>query len=215
MEDLPAITPVNFFQFAADVHTLPKGKTFPRISEKELSKFLLPDLSFLLGEEYFADVAMGWSEDGIECAVKVNQPFTECAYPLIRKGDSFELFIDTRNIKTSGFNTRFCHHFFFLPESTDGIQAGELTRFRTEDAHELCDGNDLQICSFLKKDRYMLHCFIPKECLTGFDPLQFPRLGASYRINRPGNSPQHFSATGEDYSFEQLPSLWAEIRLVP
>ncbi len=62
--------------------------------------------------------------------------------------------IDTRDLKTSGYNTKFCHHFYFLPEKIDGIQCGEVTRFRTEDTHELCDPQFLQVESHKHSSGY-------------------------------------------------------------
>ena len=215
-------------------------------------------------------------EEGIELQVVVNQPVQECFYPDVSRGDGIELFFDTRDVKTSGYNTRFCHHFFFLPEAVDGHQAGELTRFRTEDVHDLCDPNELKIksreaiaklpaaqnrpfdascrgggsstppsmseppphepakpvlargvkiidfslaASFATTSQtssrgYSLQIFIPSQCLYGYDPDQFDRMGFSYRLNRYRGDPQHFSAVTDEYQIEQQPSLWSSVQLV-
>ncbi|MFQ5729983.1 MAG: sugar-binding protein, partial [Waddliaceae bacterium] len=158
--------------------------------------------------------AMGWKKEGIEFLFKVDKKFEEAFYPDVVRGDSVEIFIDTRNVKTSGYNTRFCHHFFFLPEAVEGHQAGELTHFRTEDVHELCDPSELKIKAQVKTNQYTLHIWIPRECLYGYDPEPFDRLGFSYRINRPYWESQHFSVVTEDYQLEQQPSLWSSLRLV-
>jgi hypothetical protein len=144
----------------------------------------------------------------------VSQAFQRVTYPDIARGDSVELFFDTRDVKTSGFNTRFCHHFFFLPEAVDGHQAGEITRFRTEDIHELCDPKELKVKSQLKSNSYQMQIFIPAHCLHGYDSEQFDRLGFTYRINRPDGPSQHFSVVTDDYQVEQQPSLWSSVRLV-
>jgi hypothetical protein len=122
--------------------------------------------------------------------------------------------IDTRDVKTAGFNTRFCHHFFFLSEPVEGLVAGEITRFRTEDTHELCDPQDLKVISSRKKNSYTMNLFIPGSCLYGYDPDQFNRLGFTYRLNRAHGFPQHFSVVSEDYQIEQQPSLWSSLRLI-
>ena len=145
-EDSFALSPVNFFQLSVDCHYAANG-----LSEQ---KYFLPNTSQLCGEEYFAKVALGWNEKGLECLVEVSQPFHQAYYPVVTRGDSVELMVDTRDVKTSGYNTRFCHHFFFLPEAIEGIQAGELTRFRTEDRHELCDPQDLKVESQLSVKSY-------------------------------------------------------------
>lgn len=214
MEELPPITPLNFFQIASSCQALAENQKFPQISLENLKKYKLPSTSNFSDEESFADVAMGWSEEGLEFLFYVHKNFEEAFYPNITKGDSVEIFIDTRNIKTSGFNTKFCHHFFFLPEAIEGHQMGEITHFRTEDAHELSSSSELQVKKVPKKEAYLLHCFIPKTCLVGFDPLQFEHLGFTYRINRPHFKSQHFSVVTDDFQLEEQPSLWGQIKLI-
>jgi len=201
-----SLSPVNFFQLRVDCYYSAKG-----ISGQ---KFYLPNTSQLCGEESFAKVALGWNEQGIECVVEVSQPFRSAFYPDVTRGDSVELMIDTRDVKTSGYNTRFCHHFFFLPEAIEGIQAGELTRFRTEDKHELCDPNDLKVKSHLSSRSYSMKIFIPSHCLVGYDTEQFDRLSFTYRINRSHEHPQHFSVVTSDFQIEQQPSLWSSLKLI-
>lgn len=214
-EEFLPISPVNFFQISADCHYLPKkGKdAFPLINPKNYSHYLLPDTSSLCSESSFASVALGWNEGGIEAFIQVQRPFKEACYPEPERGDSVELFIDTRDVKTAIFNTRFCHHFFFLPEALEGVLAGEITRFRTEDVHELCDSKELKVKSDIQKKNYSLNILIPAHCLHGYDPGQFDRLGFTYRINQSGGDPQHFSVVTEDYAIEQQPSLWSSLNL--
>lgn len=213
-EDEPlSITPVNFFQIQATCSYLTPN-TFPTLTAKNSQKYLLPDTSALCVENHFADVAMGWNHEGIEVLATVKVPSIQTAYPNITNGDSVELFFDTRDVKTSGFNTRFCHHFFFLPEAVEGVNAGEITRFRTEDVHELCDPKDLNVKSLVKSNGYSLHILIPTQCLYGYDPDQFDRLGFTYRINRTTGRSQHFSVTSDEYQVEQQPSLWSSLQLI-
>jgi len=216
IDDFAAITPINFFQLSADCRQMVdwKPENFPYLGKKNFQKYLLPDTSALCGEAFFAEVAMGWCTDGLEAYVVVNHPFRRAVYPDVERGDSVELFIDTRDVKTSGFNTRFCHHVFFLAEGVEGHFAGEKTHFRTEDIHPLCDPNDLKIKVSNKSDHYSLNIFIPKHCLHGYDPEQFNRLGFTYRINQANGVPQHFSVVTEDYQIEQQPSLWGSLKLL-
>lgn len=212
-EEFVPLTPINFFQIGAECRHLPEGKGFPLLTKQSAKKYLLPDTSSLCSEEAFADVSMGWSEDGIEVFIDSASPFRKGRYPDVEQGDSVELFFDTRDVKTSGFNTRFCHHFFFLAEGIEGHFAGEITRFRTEDTHPLCDAKELKIKSSLTSKGYTLNIFIPTHCLYGYDPAQFNRLGFTYRINRAEGFPQHFSAVTEDFPIEQQPSLWGSLTL--
>lgn len=204
-----ALSPVNFFQLQLDCKRLDK-----ELSTKNAAKYRLPVFTHLCGEYQFADVSMGWAPDRIELLVEVNQPFQNASYPVIQRGDSVELCFDTRDVKTSGFCTRFCHHFYFLPEPFEGNSAGEITRFRTEDTHELADSTSLHCSMTSKRDSYSLHIIILQQALYGFDPEQFDRLGFTYRINRIGGGPQHFSVSTDDYQIEQQPSLWSSVKLV-
>jgi hypothetical protein len=212
MDEFVPITPVNFFQFKFDCQFI-EG-SFSKLSSKKISKYILPSLSELCHEYCFGELAIGWNYEGIHVLLNVSQPFRRTCYPDITRGDSLELFLDTRDVKTSGYATKFCHHFFFLPEPVEEVHAGELTRFRSEDMHELCQSSALHVNSQKKKEGYSLQVLIPSNCLFGYDPEQFDRLGFAYRINRAEGSPQHFCVTSEDYSLEQNPSLWCSMRLI-
>ncbi len=213
LEELAPLTPVNFFQLRFSCAALDAKSSFPALKKTSKGGFLLPSTYALCHEESFADVYMGWSPEGIEVLVAAVRPFIRTSYPELGRGDSVELFIDTRDVKTSGYNTRFCHHFFFLPETVEGRDKGEITHFRTEDRHEWCDPELLQVKSKETLSGYELQIWIPRECLHGYDPEQFNRMGFAYRINRASGDPQHFSVVSEDYRIEEQPSLWSQCRL--
>lgn len=209
-----SLTPVHFFQMNVDCRYLDPELAFPALNVKKAIDYRLPDTSMLCAEELFADVAMGWNENGLEFLIESKESFQESSDIEITQRDSVELFIDTRDIKMSGYATRFCHHFFFLPEAVEGKVAGEITRFRTEDSHELCNPLDLQVSTRVLRKGYEMHIFIPSQCLHGYDPIQVNHLGFTYRINRYGEPSQHFSVTSSDYQIEQQPSLWASFQLI-
>lgn len=216
-DDRDPINPLHFFQIAADCRYLKDfaKKGFPSINPKMLNPYLLPTTELISGADADCEVAMGWHQEGIEVVVKVKSDERPVArYPEITSGDSIELFIDTRDVKTSGYNTRYCHHFFFLPEAVDGVIAGERTRFRTDDSHPLCDPNELKVVITPAFFGYVAQIFIPSQCLYGYDPDQFNRLGFNYRINKFGKSPEELSSLSEDFQVEQQPSLWSSLKLV-
>lgn len=207
-EEFPGLAPVNFFRTSASLYQV--------VSKQELDqkKYRLTNTSVLCGgEEHFAEVSAGWSQEGLYATVIINQPYHRSFYPDVTRGDSIEFFVDTRDVKTSGYNTRFCHHFYFLPEAVEGHHAGEVTRFRTEETHQHCEPHLLKVSTKLQKDHYAMEIFIPSECLYGYDPDQFDRLGFSYRINRPDGPSQHFSAVSDEYKIQEQPSLWSSLRL--
>lgn len=213
-EELPSLTPINFFQLCCDCKYIAGGEAFPLITKKNYKKYLLPSTAELCSERAFAQLALGWNEEGMHAFVQVDHPFSKVAYPEVDKGDSVQLCFDTRDVKSATFNTRFCHHFFFLPEAFEGKFAGEITRFRTEDAHPLCDASDLKLQPEVGSYNWCLHIFIPTRALVGFEPAQFNRIGFTYKINRAKGEPQHFSVVTSDYNIDQQPSLWASLKLV-
>src|SRR5271163_786861 len=110
LEAIPPIAPLDFFSLEKEIFFC-NGSPFLKRLRK---KYQLPDLSELLQEEAFAEGWMAWSEEGICVDFSIQHPFKEATYPHFNEGDAVELFIDTRDLKTAGFATRFCHHFLFL-----------------------------------------------------------------------------------------------------
>ncbi|CDR32852.1 hypothetical protein [Criblamydia sequanensis] len=206
------LSPANFFEVSYEVPFL-SGKNLPSLTSKEGKKFTLPSPDFLTGEETFASIGLGYNLEGIALRVEVQKPVERVFYPEIREGDSFEVFIDTRDLKTTGYATRFCHHFFFLPELVDGRKAGEITRFRGEESHPIADHNELSLKIHTTKKNYTLEIFIPSHCLYGFDPVEFDRIGFTYRINRPQEASQHFTVLSDEFKVEDQPSLWSSLTL--
>ena len=208
-ETLDPLLPIDFFSMGID---LPYAKD---TAKKFLRQgFQLPDMSHHLGEEKFADVSLFWNEEGLLGEVDVQKPFEHSSFPEYSQGDSIELFIDTRDRKVAGFATRFCHHFVFLATPVLGIQAEEMTRFRSEDSHALCDPSQITVSVAYGKKDYQLKYFIPSSCLHGYDPQTFPRLGLTYKINRYKGPSQHFSVSSIYFDIMQHPSLWSHLHLV-
>lgn len=206
LDQIAPILPVDFFQFRCEL-----GQA--NLSEKLGKKHLLPKFSELSFEDPFASVYMGWNQKGLLFSFVVNQPFEECFSPDYRKGDSIELLIDTRDLKTSAIITRFCHHFVIYPKPMDGIFQLEQTAFRSEDRHELSEPNSINLNADFGKKSYTLDFTVPAGILHGFDPSSFDRIGFSYRINRVKAEPMHFAISSEYINLEQHPSLWVSMQM--
>lgn len=210
LEEIVPLDPISFFAFQMDCHAVINGKL-----EKS---HLLPALAALSGSYSFAELFLGWDKNGLYCKAKIEGAFEQPNLSNLLSSDSIELFFDTRDIKTSGFTTRFCHHFFFLPVAVEHqgewLQAAEITRFRTEDRHELCDPSLLQVETIQNRKETLVNIFIPSATLHGYDPLQFHRLGFTYRINRKNGLRQNFSANSDNFSIESQPSLWSSLNLI-
>lgn len=208
LEKIPALSPIDFFDLSCDLHY---QESFERPFKK---KQRLPDPSALLSEDSFATIFFGWNEKGVGLEVEIDAPFENCYFPKFREGDSLELFIDTRDLKSSGYTTKFCHHFLFLPKPAGEIRAQEITHFRLEDAHPLCEADLLRMETEFHAKKYKMKIFIPSDCLYGYDPLSFNRLGFTYRLNRSGKRVQHFSVSSHYYNIEKHPGLWASFKLL-
>ena len=156
---------------------------------------------------------MGWNETGLFWVVKWQIELVEVAYPDIAQGDSIELFIDTRNVVQARTTHRYCHHFFFLPEAVEGHFKGEMTRFRTEDSHTLCDSELLECEIERKQKRLSASIFIPASCLVGYAPDASSRIGFCYRINRHQKPAQHFGISSNHVKLESVPYLWSTMQL--
>ena len=206
--ELALITPVNFYSISLDCFYLESD-----IEDLLLNpQYLLPSPP-LLYEEPFALVAMGWNESGIVVEIKVAGKFNRSILPAFEKGDSVELFFNTRDVKTSGFNTKFCHHFYFLPDEKQEVIAKEITHFRTEDRHELCNSDELRVFNEEKDTYHKMRIEIPANCLHGYDPKEDLKLGFTYRINRFSGARQHFSLSSRDYSIGTHSFLWSSLEL--
>lgn len=205
-DDTPSMSPVQFFGVTADCLTI-RGKL------KADKEHLLPSTADLLAEDSFADVFAGWTVDKLAFHIAVKVPFQKIGEGDFRKGDSVEIFIDTRDMKTKATISKFCHHFVFFPREAQNFYGREITRFRNDDMHRLCHPEDLQVTPKIEKKGYSLSIEIPAHCLHGFDPLSFSRIGFTYRINRAEGPPQHFAVSSEEYTIEQHPATWGTLKL--
>ncbi len=191
LEELPALSPAQFFSFSWDCPYLKGSK-----------EHKLPDVSEFSAEESFADLFMAWNEEKIVVEASVRDRTED---------DAVELFFDTRDLKTKSHVSKFCHHFIFTPDEREGVHGWEATRFAGDDVHRLCDPHDLTVHVDSKEGSYALKIEIPAHCLFGYDPRQFPRMGFTYRIRRAKAFSQHFGISGDEVSLEQHPALWATV----
>lgn len=199
----------SFFELHFD---LVKEGNLPK-KESYVDPYLLPDTSELISEVSFSEVAMCYNEKGLCIKVLVHKPFENTNYTQFAYGDCIELFFDTRDIKSARIIHKFCHHFVFFPKPEQEVSALEVTQFRGEDSHTLCDHKLLHVETTFHKTSYEMDIFIENTALFGFDPQRFQRLGFCYRINRKNGDSQNFNVSSKSYSFEKHPNLWASFNL--
>lgn len=207
-EEVPSLCPAQFFSISADALFLSKG-----ILKKE-KRYLLPSTADFLDEESFADVYAAWNFDKLMFFVDVKAAFQGMNESDLTRGDTVELFLDTRDLKTKGAISKFCHHFIFFAAALQGFYGRECTRFRGDDIHPLCHPEDLIVTPTVKGNGYTLNIEIPASCLSGFDPMSFSRLGFTYRINRTNGPSQHFAVSSDEHAIEQHPATWGTLKLV-
>lgn len=195
LKDLKPLSPAAFFEVRGKI---PKAK-----KKRQFKKALLPNITGLTGEGRLVSLALLWSPVGLymEMGCKLG----------IESGDQLELFIDTRDLKTSNVITRFCHHFLFDLEEETGV---EVTRFRGEDSHELADSGLITMKTEVKKGSYGVEISLPKEILYGYDPVEFKRLGFCYGFKRRNGEKEHFNLSSDYFNLERHPALWASVELM-
>lgn len=208
LEEMSPVSPLHFFKVKGTIEKLQTHE----LDQKLSSCYALSDLSELLYEESFAKVYVGWHKKGLLFHVHVKEEFSDCFVKTFDKGDSFELFLDTRNLKTTYMN-KYCHHFYFLPKARDGIQFEDITKLRQEDHRPLLSKNDIEMDVHFSLNSYKLLIFIKADSLYGFDPTQFNSLSMQYIVHRHKEPPQYFAFSKNPFKSMLNPSMWAEMQL--
>lgn len=209
LEEIESLAPFPFFEIACDVEYLDS------LSTSILSKkgYQLPDFSTLHGMESFAKIYLGWNEQGIRIDALIQKPFDESHYPGFRSSDSLELFLDTRPSNNTLFVSKFCHHFVLFPPKIAGVASQEITHFRTDETHPLCDPALLDVHAVYHAKSYELNAVIRSDCLHGYDPAEVPEIGFSYQVNRTGGYPMAFTPSSREIKIETHPNLYVKFNL--
>lgn len=175
---------------------------------------LLPRLSEIDGLEEFGDVWACWNEAGISiaCQVTGRRKPLRCDPRRFWMGDDLRLCTDMRDSRTNKRATRFCQQFYFLP--TGGGRGGKapvagvskIKRAREDFAPIPVER--ITVASRVRGSGYALEAHIPGECLSGFDPLDHPRIGFYYILEDRDHGQQYLTV-GDDLYWYVDPSTWA------
>ncbi|MFY7843336.1 MAG: hypothetical protein ACOVOR_04900 [Rhabdochlamydiaceae bacterium] len=206
-EQLPSVSFLDCFDVKIDI---PYSHSF---EDKRMKKSSFKSLQPYMKRESSFDLSIGWNEEGLFIVLEDQEDHIRASWPDYRTADAFELFIDTRNLKSAGFIHRFCHHFVCLPVPVEGIQFCEVTQFRSEDSHELSDLVEAELKVLKQKKGYKMLIHLPRTCLHGYDPSSMHQLGFAYRLNKTGKDSESFPLCSENYAIEKHPSLWATLDL--
>lgn len=174
--------------------------------------YLVPDLGFLEDIPKVADVYMAWNEEGLYFAVDVRKKRpVRSSYTRHWTGDSFQVWLDTRDVKTARRAGRYCHQFNCLPTGggVDGdqpvVKPTQIDRAKEHWPAPLSE--DLPIASRITSGGYTLEVALPARTLNGYNPDEFPRIGFTYYLNNSEWPPQWWSA-GRDLRVYIDPSTW-------
>ena len=196
LKELKPFPPAAFF----DMHlSIPRGDEKNPFKKKK-STFL--SSAILTGKKKDITLALVWTPNGLFAEAEIHSSLED--------GDQLELFIDTRDLKTCHVITTFCHHFVFDPMKEEGK---EVTRFRGEDRHPLADPSLFFIQTVSKQKMYRLNIGMPKEVLYGYDPLEFNRVGFTYRFHKKNGEKDDLYLSSHFFFIEKHPSLWTSLRL--
>lgn len=180
--------------------------------------YRLPPLSVLDGGEPYAEVRVGWSEQGMAIWARVSgkrrAPF--CDERRLTESDGLQVWVDTRDTHNVHRASRFCHRFVCLPfgggrKRNEPVADQLLINRARENARPVRPG-DLKCRSEQRVDGYMLELFLPAAALTGFDPAEHPRLGFTYAVLDQELGEQALTVGGE-LPYDEDPSLWATLEL--
>ena len=178
----------------------------------------LVSLAELDGEKDFADVWACWNDSGIAIACRVTgkRQRLRCDRARFWEGDNVRLCVDMRDTRNIRRASRFCQQFFFLPTGGGRRKsepvAGVNPIQRAREEAPAVPVERIRIASTVEPSGYILEALIPSECLSGFDPVEHPRIGFYYLIED-GDHGQQYLTVGDDLYWHVDPSTWATARL--
>lgn len=192
------------------------GKAAPRELAPE---HRLPALGELEGQPPFADVRAAWSEAGLALSVRVEgkkHPLW-CRETRLEDSDGLQLWIDTRDTRNIHRASRFCHRFVFLPagagrKDEEPLADQLLVDRARENANPVRPGL-LRVACERRVGGYVMSLFIPAAALTGFNPVDHPKLGFTYFLFDRELGQQHFSV-GSEFPYPSDPGLWGTLELL-
>jgi hypothetical protein len=183
------------------------------------AEYALPSFGELEGRPKFADLRIAWSEDGLLFTLRVSgkRQSLWCRSSRIEDSDGLHVWIDTRDTHNIHRASRFCHRFAFLPIGSGAGENQPLGRLLVihrsrEDPKSVAD-SALRVHAVVDPGAYLLQAYIPAAALTGFDPLEHPRLGFMYAVADRELGWQTLSM-GPEFPIDEDPSLWGSLELI-
>ncbi len=212
---MTALIPNRFlFDFEFPLHFRPTLPVIDGCLDDWTADDLLPNLGELDGLAEFADVWACWNESGLSIACRVTdrrRPL-RCDPKAFWRSDNLRLCTDMRDARSNKRATRFCQQFFFLPTGGEPggkeAVAGVNPIKRAREPAPAVEVRRIQVASRVTGSGYALEAHIPAACLSGFDPVEHPRIGFYYMLED-GDHGQQYLTVGDDLYWFVDPSTWA------
>lgn len=182
------------------------------------SRYMLPPLIEIEGEQPFADVYAAWNAEWFFVAFDVpnRRAPLRCSPDTWWKGDGVRVCIATRDPRDTKRGNRFCHFFYILPEG-----GGKKKKMPVIGMHKMshaketpppADVSQVRLAIDTAVRGYSIEAAIPTTCLNGWDPTEHARIGFYYKVNDSEFGAQHLTATDE-MGWNVDPSTWATVVL--
>jgi hypothetical protein len=159
-------------------------------------------------------VYAGWNENGLMRAFDVPDragPLQVDTSEWWRK-DGLRICVDTRDARDVKRATRFCHFFYVLPTGggprRDQPVVGLHRMSRAKEPPPQVDPALVQVGAHMRRRGYALEVLLPAACLSGWDPVEHPRIGLFYKIRDLVLGEQHLTVN-DDLGWNVDPSTWA------
>lgn len=185
--------------------------------------YRLPSLATLEGSPTFADMRIGWRDDGLYMSLKVigKKQSLWCEETQIHESDGLQVWIDTRATHDVHRATKFCHWMIFLPTGSSKAKTEKSTKpvgrclkiNRSREVSPAINRAKLMIESELTSDGYRMSVVIPQLALFGWNPKENPTIGFNYAVCDRELGWQTL-AIGPQLPMDEDPSLWQTMILV-
>lgn len=177
-------------------------------------EYLLPRLGSIDGRAEFGDVWACWNDEAlfIACRVEKKRRPLSCDPKSFWTGDNLRLCVSSRETRKIRRATRFCTQIYFLPtgggDDRRSPVAGVNKFQRAKEDAPVVSAKAIEIASSVSPTGYAMEARIPHDCLFGFDPGSYPRIGLYYLLED-GDHGQQYLTVGDDLNWHIDPSTWA------
>ncbi len=179
----------------------------------------LPCFAALAGRDEFADVRLAWEPQAIGFVIEVSGKQTPpwCRDSRLEDSDGFQLWIDTRCSPGIHRATQYCHRFLFMPSGGGTLRDQPMTGLmpinRARQNPKSPPPGSIQVYTKMRPDGYRLSGRFAAAAMTGFDGVQYPRIGLYYAVIDRELGWQSLTLS-QEYPVVEDPSLWGEAVLV-